>query len=68
MRVTGTLLNPKVRPDMVSLATKGAKFLSVLAVGPIGLLAPFVDLGAHKKHPCDIQSIGQLGLKVSADE
>jgi uncharacterized protein involved in outer membrane biogenesis len=68
LRVSGTLLNPKVRPDMVSLATKGVKFLGTLAVGPIGLLAPFVHLGAHKKHPCDVQSIGQLGLKVSADE
>jgi uncharacterized protein involved in outer membrane biogenesis len=68
MRVTGTLMDPKVRPDMVSLATKGAKSLSALALGPIGLLAPFVHLGAHNKHPCDIQSLGELGLKVSADE
>jgi hypothetical protein len=67
MRVSGTLMNPKVRPDMVSLATKGSKFLSTLALGPIGLLAPFVHLGAHNKHPCDIQSIGQLGLKVSTE-
>jgi uncharacterized protein involved in outer membrane biogenesis len=64
LRVTGTLLHPKVRPDTLSLATKGAKFLGHLALGPIGLLAPFVHLGAHKKHPCDVQSIGQLGLKV----
>jgi uncharacterized protein involved in outer membrane biogenesis len=68
MRVTGTLLNPKVRPDMVSLATKGAKALSTLALGPIGLLAPFVHLGAHKKHPCEVKSLGELGLKISADE
>jgi hypothetical protein len=61
-------MHPKVRPDMLSLVTKGAKFLSALAVGPIGLLAPFVHLGAHKKHPCDIQGIGQLGLKISAEE
>jgi uncharacterized protein involved in outer membrane biogenesis len=63
LRVSGTLMDPKVRPDTLSLVTKGAKFLSTLAVGPIGLLAPFVHLGAHKKHPCDIQSIGQLGLQ-----
>jgi ABC-type transport system substrate-binding protein len=44
------------------------KFLSTLAVGPIGLLAPFVHLGAHKKHPCDIQGIGQLGLNIPAEE
>ena len=57
LRVSGTLMDPKVRPDMISLVTKGAKFLSTLAVGPIGLLAPFVHLGAHKKHPCDIQGM-----------
>ena len=36
--------------------------LSSLAVGPIGLLAPFVHLGAHNAHPCNIQSAGQSGL------
>jgi len=66
LRVSGTLMDPKVRPDTLSLVTKGAKFLSTLAVGPIGLLAPFVHLGGHKKHPCDIQSIGQLGLNIPA--
>ncbi len=64
LRVSGTLMDPKVKPDMLSLATKGAKVLSTLAIGPVGLLAPFVHLGAHKKHPCDIQSIGQLGLQI----
>ena len=59
-------MDPKVRPDTLSLVTKGAKFLSTLAVGPIGLLAPFIHLGAHKKHPCDIQGIGQLGLNIPA--
>jgi hypothetical protein len=68
LRVTGTLLHPKVRPDTLSLVTKGAKFLGHLALGPFGLLAPFVQLGAHKKHPCDIPSIGQLGLQTSAEE
>ena len=68
LRVSGTVLDAKVRPDKLALLTKGALALSSLAVGPIGLLAPFVHLGAHKKHPCDIQSIGQLGLKVSDDE
>jgi len=68
LRVSGTLMDPKVRPDTLSLVTKGAKFLSTLAVGPIGLLAPFVHLGAHKKHPCDIQGIGQLGLNIPAEE
>ena len=61
LRVTGSIQDPKVRPDMASLAFKGARALSVLAVGPVGLLAPFVTLGAHEKHPCDI---GKLGNKV----
>jgi uncharacterized protein involved in outer membrane biogenesis len=64
LRVSGTLMDPKVKPDTLSLVTKGAKFLSALAVGPIGLLAPFVHLGAHKKHPCDIQGIGQQDKKI----
>ncbi len=68
LRVSGTLMDPKVRPDTVSLLTKGAEFLSSLAIGPIGLLAPFVHLGAHKAHPCDVQSIGQLGLKIPASK
>jgi len=68
LRVTGTLLHPKVRPDTLSVATKGAKFLGHLALGPIGLLAPFVHLGAHKKHPCNIESIGQLGLQSPAEK
>ena len=50
---------------MASLAFKGAKALSALAVGPVGLLAPFVSLGAHKKHPCDVKEIvKKLGNKV----
>lgn len=68
LRVSGTFLNAKVRPDKLALIEKGARALSALAVGPIGLLAPFVRLGAHKKHPCDIQSIGQLELEISAKE
>ena len=48
---------PKVRPDTVSLLTKGAKALSALAVGPLGLLAPFVHLGANKNHSCDVPSL-----------
>jgi uncharacterized protein involved in outer membrane biogenesis len=59
LRVRGSIKNPKVRPSMASLAFKGAKALSALVVGPVGLLAPFVSLGAHNKHPCDVQSIGK---------
>jgi uncharacterized protein involved in outer membrane biogenesis len=66
LRVSGTVMDPKVSPDELSLLTKGAEFLSSLAVGPLALLAPFVHLGAHKKHPCDIRSIGQLGLQSPA--
>jgi len=57
LRVGGTIMAPKVRPDAVSLLTKGAKALSALAVGPLGLLAPFVHLGANKNHPCDVPSL-----------
>jgi len=57
LRVGGTIMAPKVRPDTVSLLTKGAKALSALAVGPLGLLAPFVHLGANKNHSCDVPSL-----------
>ncbi len=66
LRVNGAIMDPKVSPDKFSLLTKGAELLSTVAIGPLGLLAPFVHLGAHKTHPCDIQSIGQLGLKSPA--
>jgi len=68
LRVSGTIMDPKVRPDTVSLLIKGAGALSTLAVGPLGLLAPFVHLGANKNHPCDVQSIGQLGLNIPANK
>jgi len=68
LRVSGTVMEPRVGPDTVSLVTEGAKLLSALAVGPIGLLAPFVHLGATKNHPCDVQSIGQLGLNIPANK
>lgn len=59
LRVGGTILDPKVRPDMLSLLSKGAKALGALLVGPVGLLAPFVNLGANKAHPCNVESIGK---------
>lgn len=59
LRVSGPITDPKVRPDMFSLLSKGAKALSALVIGPLGLLAPFVNLGAYKAHPCNIHSIGQ---------
>jgi hypothetical protein len=68
LRVTGMLLDAKVSPDKLAMLTGGAKALSSLAIGPLGLLAPFVHLGAVKEHPCDIKSIGQLGLSTTANE
>ena len=68
LRVKGTIMDPKVSPDKAALLTKGAELLSTLAIGPLGLLAPFVHLGALNEHPCDIQSIGQLGLKIPDEE
>jgi uncharacterized protein involved in outer membrane biogenesis len=68
LRVSGTVVEPKVRPDTASLLTESAKFLSALAVGPIGLLAPFVHLGANKNHPCDVQNLGQSGLNIPANK
>ena len=51
-----------------SLSSKGAKFFSTLALGPVGLLAPFVHLGAHMKPPCEVKSLGELGLSVPAPD
>jgi uncharacterized protein involved in outer membrane biogenesis len=69
MRVTGTLMDPKVRPDTLSLVKRGAEeVLGALALGPFGLLAPFVHLGAHDKHPCDVKSLGELGLSLRDKE
>ena len=66
--LSGTITDPNVSPEKMSLAIKGAKALSALAVGPVGLLAPFVSLGAHQKHPCDIRSITQIGLEAPGNE
>jgi hypothetical protein len=52
-------MDPKVRPDTLALLSKGAKALSALVIGPLGLLAPFVNLGAYKAHPCNVHSIGK---------
>jgi len=68
LRVSGTIMDAKVGPEKFSLLTKGAEALSALAVGPLGLLAPFVHLGAHKNHPCDAQSSGQLELNTPASK
>ena len=35
----------------------------IWAWGVMALGSPFVHLGAHNAHPCNIESIGQLGLE-----
>ena len=66
LRVSGSVMEPHVGADKASVLTQSAKALSFLAVGPLGLLAPFVHLGANKNHPCDVPSIGQLVLNTPA--
>ncbi|MGD9088094.1 MAG: AsmA-like C-terminal region-containing protein, partial [Desulfobacterales bacterium] len=68
LRVSGSVIDPHVGVDKSSTLTQSAKALSFLAVGPLGLLAPFVHLGANKSHPCNVPSIGQLGLKAPASD
>jgi uncharacterized protein involved in outer membrane biogenesis len=57
VRIGGSVSDPTVRPDTRSLALKGSKAMSALVIGPVGLLAPFVNQGARKSHPCDLQSL-----------
>ena len=52
-------MEPHVGVDKASALTQSAKALSALLVGPLGLLAPFVNLGAYKAHPCEVHSIGK---------
>jgi len=68
LRVSGSILDAVVRPDSLALLTRGVRALGALAIGPIGLLAPFVNLGAHAKHPCDIRTMGQLEQRISTDK
>ena len=57
LRVDGSILSPRVRPDMRSVATKGVKALSSLVLGPAGLLVPFMSAGARHQHPCDVAEL-----------
>ena len=57
LRVDGSVLDPRVRPDMTSVATKGVKALSALVLGPAGLLVPFMNAGARHQHPCDVEAL-----------
>ena len=64
LRVSGTLMEPDVNPDKASVALRGSTALSALVIGPLGLLAPFVRLGAKNEHACDVESIGEVGLSA----
>jgi uncharacterized protein involved in outer membrane biogenesis len=57
LHVTGSVLNPKVRPASGSVAKKSGKALSALVLGPAGLLTPFMKAGARNKHPCDTEAL-----------
>ncbi|MGB5728299.1 MAG: AsmA-like C-terminal region-containing protein, partial [Thiogranum sp.] len=57
LRVDGSILDPRVRPNMTSVATKGVKALSSLVLGPAGLLVPFMKAGARHQHPCDVAEL-----------
>ena len=57
LRVTGSVLNPRVRPDITSVGKKGVKALSSLVLGPAGLLVPFMSAGARHQHPCDVAEL-----------
>jgi hypothetical protein len=57
LRVDGRILDPRVRPDMTSVATKGVKALSSLVLGPAGMLVPFMSAGARHQHPCDVAEL-----------
>lgn len=57
LKVGGSIWDPTVSPDITSATTKGAKALSAFALGPAGLLAPFINLGARNKFPCDLQDL-----------
>jgi hypothetical protein len=64
LRVSGSILNPKVRPDIKSLVKEGSRALSSLVVGPLGLLAPFIRTGARHQHPCDVQELKSRVQKI----
>jgi hypothetical protein len=68
LRVSDTVMEPKVSVYKMSALTRRASDFSFLAVGALGLLAPFVHLGANKVHPCDIKSIEQLGLSIPTSD
>lgn len=52
MLVGGTLSAPTVRPDPAGIAKGIGGAALGLAMGPLGLLLPFVSAGAGDAHPC----------------
>ena len=67
LRVSGSVLAPEVSVAKLSLLSSGARGLSTLVVGPAGLLAPFVHLGADNSHPCGIEGVGQGAPEISEE-
>jgi uncharacterized protein involved in outer membrane biogenesis len=67
LRVRGAIMDPQVRPDTRSLLTQGSWALSSLAIGPVGLLAPFMHLGALKAHPCDVPGVGSIEQRTRSE-
>ena len=65
LRVTGSTSKPHVSVDKASAAKRAATALSALVVGPLGLLAPFVSLGAAEKHPCDVKQYDTAGQQTT---
>ena len=57
LHVGGSILDPRVRPDVASVAKKGVEALSSLVLGPAGLLVPFMSAGARHQHPCDVAEL-----------
>jgi hypothetical protein len=54
---SGSIMAPRAGADNASALNKGARALSSLVVDPLGLLAPFLHLGADKDHPFEVSSI-----------
>ena len=65
LHVTGNASHPQVRVDKAAAAERGGTALSAVAVGPLGLMAPFVTLGASDKHPCDVKDYGTEGNETT---
>ncbi|MCP4327372.1 MAG: AsmA family protein [Alphaproteobacteria bacterium] len=68
LRVGGTLSDPTVAPDALSVVGEVAEaVVGVLLLGPAGFLVPFASLGAGHHHPCvnDLQKT--FGDKIASE-